>query len=121
MEKQSPIFSKLYDFILWLLQHTDGFPKNERFRLAARLENQAFALYEQLARSARSKHPAELLEQADQMLGMLRFYIRLCHDRQLITHDQYQYAASNLVEVGKLLGGWQKSVLTRTSAPDKGA
>lgn len=121
MEKQSPIFSKLYDFITWLLQRTDAFPKNERFRLAARLENQSFSLYEQLSRAARSRHPADLLEQADQLLGMLRFYIRLSHDRSLLTLDQYQFAAASLVEIGRLLGGWQKSLITRASAPPEGA
>jgi len=121
MEKQSPIFSKLYNFIAWLLQRTDAFPKNERFRLAARLENQSFNLYEQLARAARSQHPADLLEPADQILGMLRFYIRLSHDRGLLTIDQYQFAAASLVEIGRLLGGWQKSLTARTSAPTEGA
>ncbi|MDY6874857.1 MAG: hypothetical protein SWK90_01450 [Chloroflexota bacterium] len=42
--KQSPIFAKTYDFLLWLLGRTARFPKNERFRMAKRLEERAFAL-----------------------------------------------------------------------------
>ena len=44
--KQSPIFAKTYDFVLWLLNLTEKFPKSERFRLARRLEDTAFTFYE---------------------------------------------------------------------------
>ena len=44
--KQSPIFVKTYDLLLWLLGRTARFPKNERFRLAKRLEESAFAFYD---------------------------------------------------------------------------
>jgi len=35
-------FSQTYDFMLWLLHHTEKIPKSERFRLARRLEDTAF-------------------------------------------------------------------------------
>ena len=41
--KQSPIFVKTYDLLLWLLERSARFPKNERFRMARRLEESAFA------------------------------------------------------------------------------
>lgn len=50
--KQSPIFSKTYDFLRWLLLHTEKFPKSERFRLARRLEDTCFEFYELLIQSA---------------------------------------------------------------------
>jgi hypothetical protein len=31
--KQSPMFTKTTDFIVWLLEHTEKFPKSERFRM----------------------------------------------------------------------------------------
>jgi len=52
--KQSPIFSKTTDFLLWLLQHTEKFPKSERFRMAKRLEDTAFGFYELLIEATRS-------------------------------------------------------------------
>ena len=112
MPKQSPIFSKSYDFILWLLNHTEMFPKSERFRMARRLEDTAFAFYEALmiATRAQEKHP--VLVGADLELNKLRLYIRLSRDRKLTSPRQYQYAAERLTEIGKLLGGWLKTLAT---------
>ena len=62
----SPIFAKSYDFLLWLLNHTEKFPKNERFRLARRLEDAGFEFYELLIHATRSpKRRQALLLEAD--------------------------------------------------------
>lgn len=107
---QSPIFAKSYDFILWLLNHTERFPKSERFRLARRMEDSVFAFYETLLRSTRTRHPQPLLLEADIELDRLRLYVRLSHARGLFRDNQYRFAAEQLTEIGKLLGGWLKSV-----------
>ncbi len=105
----SPIFSKTCDFILWLLNHTEKFPKSERFRMAKRLEDTAFEFYELLITAARSaQRKRQVLLQADLVLDKWRFYVRLSHARKLTSVAQYRYAAGELVEIGKLLGGWLK-------------
>jgi hypothetical protein len=108
---QSPIFAKTSDFILWLLHHTDKFPKSERFRLAKRMEDSAFNFYEALIRAVKSSNKRSVLMEADLELDKLRLYVRLAHARQLTSREQYGYAANVLTEIGKLLGGWIK-VLT---------
>ena len=105
----SPIFSKTYDFILWLLNHTEKFPKSERFRMAKRLEDTVFEVYELLITAARStQRKRQILLQADLVLDKLRLYVRLSQARKLTSQAQYEYAAAALVEIGKLLGGWLK-------------
>jgi hypothetical protein len=106
---QSPIFSKTYDFILWLLNHTETFPRSERFRLARRLEDAAFEFYELLMQATRIKRKLAALHQADLVLDRLRLYLRISHARALTSSRQYRYAADALVEIGKLLGGWIRS------------
>ncbi len=108
--RQSPIFTKSYDFILWLLEHTEKFPKSERFRLARRLEDSVFAFYELLIQTTRSPRKPYLLLKADVELEKVRLYIRMAEARQLINPRQYHHAAERLTEIGKLLGGWLKSV-----------
>lgn len=107
---QSPIFAKTYDFVVWLLNTTERFPKSERFRLARRVEDSAFAFYETLLSATRARNPERLLFDADVELDRLRLYVRLSHARGLLRDNQYRYAAEQLVEIGKLLGGWLKSV-----------
>ena len=109
--QQSPVFSKTYDYILWLLTHTEKFPKNERFRLARRLEDTAFEFYELLVKATRStRRKGDILLQADLVLDKLRLYTRLAQARKLTSPRQYRHASGMLVEIGKLLGGWMKTI-----------
>lgn len=109
--KQSPIFTRTSDFIIWLLDHTEKFPKSERFRMAKRLEDSVFSFYELLIEATRStKRKRQLLIQADVELEKLRLYVRMSQQRKLTNIAQYHFAAGVLVEIGKLLGGWLKTV-----------
>jgi hypothetical protein len=38
MMKESPIFIKTYEIMVWLLRHTGKFPRNQRFLMAKRIE-----------------------------------------------------------------------------------
>jgi four helix bundle protein len=109
--KQSPIFTRTSDFIIWLLDHTEKFPKSERFRMAQRLEDSVFSFYELLIEATRStKRKRQLLIQADVELEKLRLYVRMAQQRKLTNLSQYQFASGVLVEIGKILGGWLKTV-----------
>jgi four helix bundle protein len=109
-KKQSPIFTKTSNFLLWLMQHTEKFPKSERFRLAKRIEDAAFDFYEDLIQAVKSGDKKRHLLAADLELDKVRLYIRLAHTRRLTNHDQYLFAAEALTEIGKLLGGWLKTL-----------
>jgi len=106
---QSPIFAKTSNFLLWLLQHTEKYPKSERFRLAKRIEDSAFEFYESLIHAVKSGDKRRYLLVADLELDKVRLYLRLAHARRLTNHEQYLYAAESLTEIGKLLGGWLKT------------
>lgn len=109
--KQSPLFVKTSDFILWLLNHTESFPKSERFRMARRIEDSAFAFYERLIEATRSnKRKRQKLIEADVELEKLRLYVRMSHARKLTKPAQYHFAAQSLVEMGNLLGSWLKTL-----------
>jgi len=109
-ETQSPIFAKTSNFLMWMMQHTDNFPKSERFRLAKRIEDSAFDFYEELVRAVKARDKRICLLQADLELDKLRLYLRLAHQRKLTSHPQYLYSAEALTEIGKLLGGWLKTI-----------
>lgn len=109
-ETQSPIFAKTSNFLLWMMNHTENFPKSERFRLGKRIEDSAFDFYEELIRAVKMSEKRRILLQADLELDKLRLYLRLAHQRTLTNHSQYLFAAESLTEIGKLLGGWLKAV-----------
>lgn len=107
--KESPIFSRTYDFILWLLPEAGKFPRIHRFGLGERVVRQALDFQETLVQAGLSKKDrAHLLDQADTQLSVLRLNLRLCRDLELIKLTQYEHVARMLTEIGNLLGGWKK-------------
>ena len=108
--KESPIFVRMYDLLLWLIPQVVKFPRAHRFGLGERVTRQALDLQETLIAAGLRKGDQRqaCLAQADTQLAQLRASLRLCKDLQLLTLGQYEYAAGRVVEIGRLLGGWQK-------------
>ncbi|HIJ87393.1 MAG TPA: diversity-generating retroelement protein Avd [Desulfuromonadales bacterium] len=106
---ESPIFTKCYELIKWLLEHTIKFPKSQRFVMAKRLEETLLNLYDALIEAAKAGNGGrEALLRADVELERLKHYLRLCMDLKLFSLKQYEYASLQAVEVGRMLGGWLK-------------
>jgi len=53
--KESPIFTKAFDMLAWLLPATLKFPREHRFVLAQRTQNAAFNFYETITAASLSK------------------------------------------------------------------
>jgi len=107
----SPIFVKTSTFLVWLLGHTRKFPRYEHPRLARRIENAAFDFHECLLRAVQDQQPRQHLLEADVQLNKLRAYLRLSLESGYTGRDQYGYAAEQVTELGKLLGGWLKKTV----------
>lgn len=108
--KQSPIFVKHYDLMAWLIPLTLKFPKSQRGVLARKLQQELFHIQDSLVEAGTAQEPRPALAQVDQGLIRLRTYLRLCHDLMLLSSGQYQHVSRMVVEEGKLLGGWLKSL-----------
>jgi len=108
--KESPIFARTYDLLLWLIPQTLKFPREYRFTLAHRVQDVALDFQERIIEAALSddEQQDDYLAQADVDLTKLRFYLRLCKDLQLLSLGQYEHISRMVVEIGKMLGGWRK-------------
>lgn len=115
---ESPIFSRTYDMLLWLLPHVTKFPRVHRFGLGERITRLGLDFQETLIAAGlhRGRERVTLLDKADIQLAQLRQTIRLGKDLQLLSIGQYEHIAAMLVEVGRLLGGWRKSLSTTGQA-----
>lgn len=111
--KESPIFSKCYDLLRWLLPLTVKFPRQHRFVLAAALQQSAMEFQENLIEAVHGESALPALRRADVALNKLRLYMRLSHDLHLLSHGQYEHCAAMTTELGRLLGGWMRSVSRR--------
>lgn len=116
MAEEMVIFTRAYDFLTWLLPLTEDFPKSQRFVVTSRLQNAVLDFQEHIieANAKRGKGKTEKLSEADAELLKIRLYLRLCEKWNWIKPGQYRHAAGMVAELGRLLGGWIKSV---TSEP----
>ena len=111
MSQQSPIFLKTENLMLWMMNHTRKFPREERFRLASRIEQILFTFHESLLYATKTRQK-QYLHKADAEFDMLRTYIRFSLELGYTSPDQYLHISEQLVEIGKLLGGWIKKAST---------
>ncbi len=110
--KESPIFVKTFDFLQWTLGHTEKFPKSQRFFLAKRLNDALFDFYECIEAAAviKDRRQMQRLQEADVYLLRVKHYYKLALSMHYISLKQYQYASGAAQEIGRILGGWMKTV-----------
>ena len=108
--KESPLFTKTYDLLLWLIPRVQKFPRAHRFGLGERIQRLALDFQDTLVAAGKVKGPQrrEHLAQADLQLAQLRVWMRLTRDLEILSIRRYEHAARSLSEVGRLLGAWIK-------------
>ncbi len=106
--EESPIFTKTYDLLLWLIPATMKFPKEQRFVLAKRIQDTVFDFQEALIAAGMGMERTQRLQDADVLLRKLQVYIRMSVNLKFITVRQYEHVSKMTVEIGKILGGWRK-------------
>ena len=111
MSRESPIFSRSHDLTSWVATAVRRFPRDQRFTFATRLLGLAFALDDALVAASvdGDSAPAHLVR-ADVQLGRLRRSLFLAQEQSLISLGQYQHASRMTAEIGRLLGGWKRSL-----------
>jgi len=105
------IMTRTYDLISWLIPKSEKFPKVYRTTLTQRLMDSALDFQEEIfaAVNQSGSNKAKHLLMADTHLTSLRLYLRLAFNSRMINDGQYRHASIMVTEIGRLLGGWQKS------------
>ena len=106
------IIHKTYRFYLHLYSYTNTFPKKDRYTIGQKCENITLEILELLflANSKQNQQKLSLLNQIDIKLKILKTLIRLCFDIKAIDQKKYLLLQERLQEIGKMLGGWLKSI-----------
>jgi len=105
------LFQKMYDFSLWLIPHTEKFPKSQRFALAKSVNDITINVLTAIVNMNFEKNNIEKEKKIDSLnleIDKLRILLRLSKDLKYISIKQYEYAELKLDEVGKITGGFRK-------------
>lgn len=110
--QRPPIYTLLTELVGWTLNRTAGFPKSQRFTFGQRVDNltlDALMLTVRAIYLPREKKPP-LLEELNFQLEQLRVLWRLVHDQHWISQQQLLFVSGRIDEIGRMTGGWLKSV-----------
>jgi len=102
------IFQKSYDLFKILHQYIAIFPRSEKYSLGQKIKDASINFLDQIIRANNARDKRPYLEEASQLLEILRIYLRLCHDLKLIGLRRYEIVSKKIDEIGRMLGGWLK-------------
>jgi len=108
-----PIIVSLYQLYSSFHDELISFPKSERYSLGATCQNEMLDIIRHCLQAASSNQPDSkvmFLQKASASLDTLRLLLSLCKDCKCVSNQTYQQLDSKLSEIGRMLGGWLKSI-----------
>lgn len=98
-------------YLIWI-NISPHIAKGQRYSIGTRIENKFLDLLEISYVTYFTEKDKKLLKINDCVLtlNILKFLIHTSWEAKLISHKQYTEVAIKLAEVGKMFGGWKKSL-----------
>lgn len=106
----SPVFARCDELVVWVMRVTVRYPRPYRAALGKATQEAALLLQRQLIAAARRRDKRSAIQAADEALHELRILLRQGLTLTLISLGQYEHAARLVDEVGRLIGGWRRSL-----------
>lgn len=105
-----PVIAKTYDLLKYLVPQLSKFPKDQRYLLGQRIEENALTLLDCFIEAQYGKEKQEHLKKANLILEKLRYLIRLSKDFKFISIKSYEHISRCIGEIGAMTGGWNNSI-----------
>lgn len=111
-----PLVQGSFDLSVKVYEHVNRFPRAHKTLLGRDLLSAAQGMLVSLTAASKSRKRTPLLEEADIHLERLRILVRLAHRLTFLPHKGYETLSVEMVEIGRMLGGWIKA--TRGVTPE---
>lgn len=107
-----PIFKKIYGLYKLFYGYRNAVSKQDRYTLWQRCEGLILDVLESilLASQQTKQEKFPTLQKTSLKLNLLRVFLRLCKDVKSIDNKKYVQLQEIVDEIGRMLGGWIKSV-----------
>jgi len=101
----------------WILVERN-LPKCERFGLGQKVDLLFIDLLDLMQKASFSPLEAKVSLLGDSLsrVDSLRFFVQFCWELKLIPSKQFTIIAQEIEEIGRMIGGWRKGLITKTSA-----
>jgi len=100
----------------WILVERN-LPRCERFGLGQRVNILFIDLLDLLQKASFSPIDSKISLLGDSLskIDSLRFFIQFCWELKLIPNNQFTSIGQDIEDIGKMVGGWRKGLITKTS------
>ncbi|MCB0567737.1 MAG: diversity-generating retroelement protein Avd [Phaeodactylibacter sp.] len=112
MEQENTILVQTYEFLKMMTGVLSHFPHAQKSLLADRIQNlvsDVLELFIEAYYSSRG-NKRDKLQEVNIKLEKLRYYIRLCYELGYYNSTKYGAIMEKIQEIGKMNGGWIKSL-----------
>ena len=94
------------------------FPKTSRYSLGSKIDSLFIETTEAIviASYLTSKEKIPFVRKASTKLDLLKFFLQVAWEIKALDNKKYIALSERVDEIGKMLGGWIKQLLKRTSA-----
>jgi len=94
--------------MLWVYTVVNKFPKKQRFVLGQDIEKTAIKFLKLIIKANYLREKALILSEASIEIDLFLILIRFSKDLRFLSKKQYEFAACQINEISKMLGGWLK-------------
>ena len=105
------VFKDVYQLILKIFEHTQGFPREYKFTLGQDMKRDGIVLVRNIYRANKAKDKTEYLEAFLDDFEVLKLEVRLCVDMKILSIKHQAELALLMDGIGKQVTGWRNAGL----------
>jgi len=110
MANSDNVLTKIQDLLMYLVPQLNKFPRSQKFVLGDRIQRKVMDVQECCLRAYYGRSKRSELMEANLQLEVIRHLVRLSYSLRLISSKAYGVISSKIDEIGRMIGGWIKSV-----------
>ena len=110
MAEELKIMQKVFDMMQYGYGALAQYPKSEKFALCTDIKRCMDTMLERTIEAQKKYYKKTTLQDLDVEVAKLRAYLRLSHELGFLPMKKYEVWSGMAVEIGKMLGGWLKTI-----------
>ena len=104
------ILQKVFDMIQYAYPALAQYPKSEKFSLVTDIKHILDEMLELTIEAQKKYYKKTTLQELDVTIAKLKAYLRLSFILKFLPTKKYEVWSGMVVEIGKMLGGWLRTV-----------
>lgn len=103
-----PLFKNAYEFKLYFVKLSRGFPKDFKYGLAVEVRKLCLEIIDNIILANNSVDKGEYIQKIVLAVERIKIKIRLLNDLEVINLKSYRFSFESLIEISKQASAWKK-------------